>query len=100
MQKGVEHMVVAACRIELYIPESNSLKAKRKVIKSLKDQVSNRFNVAIAEVELQDLWQRSILGIVTVSNDRKMVDATLAKVISFVERTDLAIIAHYEIEVW
>jgi len=93
-------MVVAACRIELYIPESNSLKAKRKVIKSLKDQVSNRFNVAIAEVELQDLWQRSILGIVTVSNDRKMVDATLAKVISFVERTDLAIIAHYEIEVW
>jgi uncharacterized protein YlxP (DUF503 family) len=93
-------MIVAACRIELYIPESNSLKSKRKVIKSLKDQVRNRFNVAIAEVELQDLWQRSILGIVTLSNDKKHVDATLAKVISFVERTDLAIIGHYEIEVW
>ncbi|MCL6582779.1 MAG: DUF503 domain-containing protein [bacterium] len=93
-------MIVATCRIELYIPEANSLKAKRKVIKSLKDQLRNRFNVAIAEVELQDLWQRSILGVVTLSNDRSQVDATLAKVISFVEGTDLAIIGHYEIEVW
>jgi hypothetical protein len=93
-------MIVAACRIELYIPESNSLKAKRKVIKSLKDQVKNRFNVAIAEIDLQDLWQRSILGIVTLSNDRKQVDAVLARVVSFMEHTDLAIIGHYEIEVW
>ncbi|MEW6379440.1 MAG: DUF503 domain-containing protein [bacterium] len=93
-------MIVAVCRIELYIPESNSLKAKRKVIKSLKDQVRNKFNVAIAEVDLQDLWQRSVLGVVTLSNDRSKVDETLAKVVSFVERTDLAIVGHYEIEVW
>jgi len=93
-------MIVGTCRIELYIPESNSLKAKRKIIKSLKDQVRNRFNVAIAEIELQDLWQRAILGIVTLSNDKKQVDATLAKVVSYVECTDLAIIGHYEIEIW
>lgn len=93
-------MIVGVCRLELYIPEANSLKAKRKVIKSLKDRVRKKFNVSIAEVELQDLWQRAILGVVTVSNDKKQVDAVFSKVISFMEHTDLAIIGQYKIEIW
>jgi len=92
-------MIVGVCKVELYIPEANSLKAKRKVIKSLKDRVRNKFNISIAEVELQDLWQRAILGVVTVSNDKKQVDAVLSKVISFMEHTDLAIIGQYQIEI-
>ena len=92
-------MIVGVCKVELYIPEANSLKAKRKVIKSLKDRVRKKFNVSIAEVELQDLWQRAILGVVTVSNDKKQVDATFSKVISFMEHTDLAIIGQYQIEI-
>ena len=93
-------MIVGVCKVELYIPESNSLKAKRKVIKSLKDRVKKKFNVSIAEVELQNLWQRAILGVATVSNDKKQVDATFSKVISFMEHTDLAIIRQYQIEIW
>ena len=93
-------MIVGVCKIELYIPEANSLKAKRKVIKSLKDRVRKKFNVSIAEVELQNLWQRAILGVATVSNDKKQVDATFSKVISFMENTDLAIIGQYQIEIW
>ena len=93
-------MIVGVCKIELYIPEANSLKAKRKVIKSLKDRVRKKFNVSIAEVELQNLWQRAILGVATVSNDKKQVDATFSKVISFMENTDLAIIGQYKIEIW
>ena len=84
----------------MYIPEANSLKAKRKVIKSLKDRVRKKFNVSIAEVELQNLWQRAVLGVATVSNDKKQVDATFSKVISFMENTDLAIIGQYKIEIW
>lgn len=93
-------MIVGVCKIELYIPEANSLKSKRKVIKSLKDRVRKKFNVAIAEVELQNIWQRAVLGIVAVSNDKKLVDATLSRVISFIEHTNLAIIGQYQTEIW
>ena len=93
-------MIVGVCKVELYIPEANSLKAKRKVIKSLKDRVRKKFNVSIAEVELQDLWQRAILGVAMVSNDKKQVDAVFSKAISFMEHTDLAIIGQYQIEIW
>jgi len=93
-------MIVGVCKVELYIPEANSLKAKRKVIKSLKDRVRKKFNVSIAEVELQNLWQRAILGVATVSNDKKQIDATFSKVIFFMEHTDLAIIGQYQIEIW
>jgi len=92
-------MIVGACKVELYIPESNSLKAKRKVIKSLKDRVRKKFNVAIAEVELQNIWQRAVLGVVTVSNDKKHIDATFSRVISFIEHTNLAIIGQYQTEI-
>jgi len=93
-------MVVGVCRVELYIPESNSLKAKRKVIKSLKDRIRQKFNVTVAEIELQDLWQRTILGVAAISNDKKQVDIILTKVISFIEHANLAIIGQYQIEIW
>jgi uncharacterized protein YlxP (DUF503 family) len=93
-------MVVGVCRVELYIPEANSLKAKRKVIKSLKDRIRQKFNVSVAEIELQDLWQRTILGVATISNDKKQIDAALNKVIFFIEHANLAIIAQYQIEIW
>ncbi|MFZ5518460.1 MAG: DUF503 domain-containing protein [Candidatus Zhuqueibacterota bacterium] len=78
-------MFVGICQIELFIPESESLKAKRFVLKSLKTKIQNKFNVSIAEVENNDKWQRSTLGVATVSNDKKIVDSTLNKIISFIE---------------
>ncbi|MGA1875624.1 MAG: DUF503 domain-containing protein [bacterium] len=93
-------MVVGVCRVELYIPEANSLKTKRKVIKSLKDRIRQKFNVSVAEIELQDLWQRTVLGVAAISNDKKQIDAALNKVISFIEHANLAIIGQYQIEIW
>lgn len=61
-------MYIGALRLELYMPQCGNLKEKRQVIKSIIDRTRGRFNVAISEVDKQDLWQLSSLGIVCVSN--------------------------------
>ena len=78
-------MVIGLLTVEIHIPESGSLKSKRFVLKSLTDRVRKRFNVSIAEVEYRDLWQRSVLGIVTVNTDRRHADSTLALVLGLLE---------------
>ena len=91
-------MTVGCCKIELRIPGSDSLKAKRRVVKSVKERVQARFNVGIAEVERLDDWQRATLGGVTVSNDSRLVDATLSKVVSWIELSGDVLVVDYEIE--
>jgi uncharacterized protein YlxP (DUF503 family) len=77
-------MHVSVCQIELRLPENHSLKGKRQVIKSIITRLQNRFKVSIAEIDNQDLWQLSTLGIACVSNHRKHADETLANVVKFV----------------
>jgi uncharacterized protein YlxP (DUF503 family) len=77
-------MHVGVCRIELRLPENHSLKGKRQVIKSIITRLQNRFNISVAEVDNQDLWQLATLGIACVSNHRRHADETLANVIKFV----------------
>jgi uncharacterized protein len=77
-------MVVGVLYIELFIPESGSLKTKRFAIKSIKDRLRSRFNVAVAEVDHTDKWQRALLGITTVSNEMKHVDRVLGDVLNLV----------------
>ncbi len=91
-------MILGTCRIQLFIPEAGSLKAKRSVIKSLKDRIRSRFNVSIAEVADHDLWQRATLGIVVVSNERKHADQTIAAVVRMVEREPRAELIGFETE--
>ena len=71
-------MVVGVCDIELHIPASASLKEKRYVLRSLKDRLRHRFNVAVSETDHHDLWQRATLSIVTVSNDAGVVHSVLS----------------------
>ena len=78
-------MIVGLCRIDLFLPESRSLKAKRQVIKGLKDRIRNRFNVSVAEVEHQSLWQRATLGLAMVSEERGYIDRTLRQVLNHVQ---------------
>jgi uncharacterized protein len=78
-------MVIGLLRVEVHIPESGSLKSKRFVLKSLTDRLRKRFNLSVAEVEYQDLWQRSVLGIVTVNTDRKHADSTLSKALDLLD---------------
>ena len=77
-------MHVGVCQIELRLPENHSLKGKRQVIKSITTRIQNRFNVSVAEVDNQNLWQLATLGIACVSNHRRHADETLANVIKFI----------------
>ena len=77
-------MHVSVCQIELRLPENHSLKGKRQVIKSITTRIKNRFNVSIAEVDNQNLWQLATLGIASVSNHRRHADETLSNVIKFI----------------
>jgi hypothetical protein len=61
---------IGVLTLELKIDHAHSLKDKRHVVKSLKEKLRNRFNVAVAEIDCQDLWQRSVVAAVTVAPDR------------------------------
>jgi hypothetical protein len=73
-------VVVGLLVLELHFPGARSLKDKRQALRSLEQRVRNRFNVALAEVEHQDLWQRSRLAVVSVNTDHGHLESTLESV--------------------
>jgi uncharacterized protein len=77
-------MFVGILRLTLHLPAPGSLKSKRHLLRSAVDRVKARFNVSIAEVAENDLWQKSVLGVVAVGNDHAFVNETLDKVTQFV----------------
>jgi uncharacterized protein YlxP (DUF503 family) len=93
-------MVVGICTIELHLREARSLKAKRQVLKSIITRVKNNFNVAIAEVDYHDKWQRSLLGVAVVSTAQDHANSILSKVVNFVESMYIAELLDYHIEIW
>jgi len=66
--------VVCVISIELFIPMSHSLKEKRKQIKSLKERLKNRFNASVSEIGALDDWQRSVMGVAMISNDKQFIE--------------------------
>ena len=93
-------MQVGVCKLQLRLPENESLKGKRHVVKSLVDRVRNRFNVSIAEVEDQDKWRLITLGIGCVSSDGHYVNEVLSKVVDYITDTrGDAELLDYEIEI-
>lgn len=78
-------MIVGVCTVELHFPEAQSLKAKRQVLKSLTTRLRERFNVAVAEVDEQDLWQKAVLGIACVGNESAFVNHTLDQVLNVIQ---------------
>jgi uncharacterized protein len=79
-------MYIGVARFELFIPASRSLKDKRQVIRSVSAAVRNKFNVAVAEVDHQDLWQRSALGVSCVSESAGQCSKVLQEVEKVVGR--------------
>ncbi len=88
--------IVGSCRIVLFLPDASSLKEKRQIIKSLKDRLRNRFNLAISEIDNSELWQKATLGIVCVSNERRSAQAYLDQVINFFQAEPEIKIIDYE----
>ncbi len=77
-------MFVGVLRLTLHLPAPGSLKSKRHLVRSAIDRVKARFNVSIAEVDDNDLWQRSVVGVTAVGNDHSFVNETLDKVTHFI----------------
>jgi uncharacterized protein YlxP (DUF503 family) len=71
---------IGVITFELRVEESHSLKDKRHVVKGLKDRLRNRFNVAVAEIDGQETWQRSTVAAVTVSGNHAHAETVLQSV--------------------
>jgi hypothetical protein len=80
-------MIVGLLTLDLHIPEANSLKSKRMVIKSLTDRIKNKFNVSVAEVDANNLWQRSVIGIAYVANETLIINKVFEKIRTLVFNT-------------
>ncbi len=77
-------MFVGVLRLTLHLPDPGSLKSKRHLLRSAIDRVKAKFNVSVAEVGDNDLWQRAVVGVAAVGNDHSFVNETLDKVTEFV----------------
>ena len=80
-------VVIALLTLDIHIPHAHSLKDKRMVVRSLKDRLRAKFNVAVSEVDHQDLWQRSQISVVTVGSDESFLHKVLEQAAEEAERT-------------
>ena len=94
-------MLIATCTITLRLNGVHSLKAKRQILKSLLVRLPRQYNVAVAEVDCQDVWQTAVIGLVTVGNDAGHLHSILEKSVAWIEkqRPDIPI-DDYVIELW
>ncbi len=79
-------MPIGLLTLEIHLPEARSLKDKRQVLRSLKDRLRGQFNVAVAELDHQELWQRALVGVVSLSGDAKHLEESLQAVFAESER--------------
>ena len=91
-------MTVGVARIQFRLHGNQSLKEKRRVVKSLIEKSRHRFNVAVAEVEDQDVHQRATLGIAVIGSDSRVLNSVLDRIINFMESLGLADLVGQEIE--
>jgi len=90
-------MVIALLSLELYLPMSQSLKDKRMVLRRLKDRLA-AFNVSVAEVAHQELWQRAGLAVVTVGSADEIAEKTLSSVLHEIERLEPDSVTQSQVE--
>jgi uncharacterized protein YlxP (DUF503 family) len=93
-------MFVGVCQIALLFPDCASLKDKRFVVSSVKTKIQNKFNVSIAEVEHNDLWQRGVLGLALVTNEKKMVDQVFNKILELLYTEGRLEVLQHQIEIY
>ena len=92
-------MVVGILQLRIMIRDAQSLKDKRRIVKSLRDRIRNRFNVSVSEVDSLDRRQQAVLGVALATNDRVFADQVLAKVVDLVRATPGAVLVDYETEI-
>jgi len=93
-------MVVGVLQAELAVMGAASLKDKRRVIKSIKDRLANKYNVSVAEVAALDSHQRAVLGVAMVANESRFVESCLSKVVDQLRLARDASLVDYHIELF
>ena len=78
---------IALGLVELHLPDAASLKDKRHVLQGLKEKVRTKFEVAVAEVDHQDVWQRATLAVAYVSADARHANTVVSKALDYIEDT-------------
>lgn len=91
-------MVVAILKVSLTIPHATSLKDKRRVLKSVKDKLRNRFNVSVAEIGSQENWQRAQIGVAVISNEAAYANGVISRVQDMFENLRDAILTECILE--
>ncbi len=92
--------VIGYLELELRIPQAHSLKEKRSVVKRVIERLKGKFNVSVSEIGNQNSWQSSVIGVVTLGTSAKVVDATLEKVVLFVEDLLPGLVVGYRKEIF
>jgi hypothetical protein len=91
-------LVIGALHLELILHQCQSLKDKRSALRKIQSRIRNAFEVSVAEVGGQDLWQRAEIGIVTVGSDRVVVNQVMDRVLNFVDSLGMAELINHKIE--
>jgi len=79
-------MIIGYFSFEIYLPYSHSLKEKRKCLSRLKERLKTKYNIAVAELDFQEKWQRSRIGLVTISNQKLVIDKIFQKIALDIEK--------------
>jgi uncharacterized protein YlxP (DUF503 family) len=91
-------MFVCVGRVTIDIPAAGSLKGKRQVLRRVTDRVKAKFNVAVAEVDDNDVYTRGVIALAVVGNERRHVNEMMDKILQYIEDMYVAPVAHREIE--
>jgi uncharacterized protein YlxP (DUF503 family) len=91
-------MIIGVLTVEIFIPSSGSLKEKRFVLKSLKDRLKNKYNISVAELDFQDKWQRSVLGIAVIGNEESHLQKYLQQIFQFMDNSEFYEIISFNFE--
>ncbi|MBL8924485.1 MAG: DUF503 domain-containing protein [Myxococcaceae bacterium] len=92
-------MFVCVARVTIDIPAAGSLKGKRQVLRRVTDRVKAKFNVAVAEVEDNDVYTRGVIALAVVGNERRHVNEMMDKILQYIEDIYVAPVAHREMEI-
>ena len=92
-------MVVGICQLDIFIHGNDSLKGKRQILRQVIERTKNKFNVSIAEVGDNDLWQRAKIGIAVVGNDTRFVNSSLDTIKSFIENLTIVEVLNADWEI-
>lgn len=90
---------MAVGTVELHLPDVGSLKGKRHALKGLKEKLRRRFELSVAEVDHQDLWQRATLALAYVSGDSRHANEVISKAVDFIEDNLDGYVTNVEVEI-